>query len=104
MKIQFFDDSVESFIYSLESSVVAKTLRTIDLLEKFGNRLGMPHSKKVALRLFELRVHGTHRVRIFYSFHDNGVVLLYGFIKKSPKIPRKELAVAKQRMRILGII
>lgn len=104
MKIQFFDDSVESFIYSLESPAVAKTLRTIDLLEKFGNRLGMPHSKKVGPRLFELRVHGAQRVRIFYSFRDNSVVLLYGFIKKSPKIPRKEIAIAKYRMKVLGII
>jgi len=51
MKI-YIDPDVENFIVSLEKPAVAKALRTLDLLEKFGNRLGMPHSKKIADNIF----------------------------------------------------
>lgn len=57
MKINI-DDAVEKFIQSLEEFTIAKILRTIDLLEKFGIRLGMPHSKRVSSKLFELRIRG----------------------------------------------
>ncbi|MFA5792579.1 MAG: type II toxin-antitoxin system RelE/ParE family toxin [Candidatus Gracilibacteria bacterium] len=56
---------VEKFILKLEKPTIAKVLRTVDLLEKFGNDLGMPHSKKIRHNLFELRVRGGQEVRIF---------------------------------------
>lgn len=34
---------VELFVASLEKQSIAKVLRTVDLLEHFGNKLGMPH-------------------------------------------------------------
>lgn len=97
MKIET-DKSIEKFIKSLERKTIAKVLRTIDLLEKFGSHLGMPHSKKIANHLFELRVRGMQEVRIIYSFYKSTIVLLHGFIKKSPKIPQKELRMAKQKL------
>ncbi|MEK7619672.1 MAG: hypothetical protein AAB413_00320 [Patescibacteria group bacterium] len=47
MEIRFFNQEIEQFIASLEKATIAKVLRTFDLLEMFGHRLGMPHSKKV---------------------------------------------------------
>ena len=54
--VRLVDSKVEAFIRSLEKPTIAKVLRTIDLLETFGNTLGAPHSKKVNARLFELRI------------------------------------------------
>ncbi len=99
MKIQFFDNSIKQFILSLEKSTIAKTLRTIDLLEEFSYELGMPHSKRVEKNLFELRVSSTQEVRIFYTFYKNSIILLHGFVKKSQKIPRRELLTALQRLK-----
>lgn len=96
MQIQI-DPEVEEFISSLEKSAIAKTLRTIDLLEKFEHRLGMPHSKKVANDLFELRVRGQQKVRIFYCFHKGTIYLFSGFIKKSQKTPVNELTKARNK-------
>ena len=93
MKI-YVDLNVERFILSLDKSTAAKVLRTVDLLEEFGNRLGMPHSKKVALAIFELRIRGKHEIRIFYTFYKSRAHLLHGFIKKSQKTPQKELHTA----------
>ena len=104
MEIHIFDKSLEKFIESLEKLTIAKVLRTIDLLEEFGPKLGLPHSKKVSARLFELRIRGKQEVRIFYTFHQQQIILLYGFIKKSQKIPQKEIQTALQRLKRLDKI
>ena len=41
------DCPVKSFLDSLEPKLLAKTLRTIDLLEKNGPELGGPHSSLI---------------------------------------------------------
>lgn len=43
MEIRIFDTSLEKFIKSLQKPTTARVLRTIDLLEKFGQKLGPPH-------------------------------------------------------------
>lgn len=92
---------VDSFIAELDEPTIAKTLRTIDLLEKFGSALRFPHSKPVAKNLFELRVRGQQEVRILYTFHGHAAVLLHGFLKKFTKISHKDLLVGIQRMKRL---
>jgi len=103
MKINI-DGSVEKFIQNLDSHTIAKTFRTIDLLEKFRNQLGMPHSKKVTSNLFELRIRGKQEIRIFYCFYNNCICLIYGFIKKSQKTPKKELQNAENKYKLLDTI
>ena len=100
MKIHIVDVSLEKFIKSLQKPTIAKVLRTIDLLEEFGQKLGSPHIKKISAHLFELRVSGKQEVRIFYSFHKSQTCLLHGFVKKSQKIPRKEIKIALQKRKI----
>jgi len=101
MKIRIFDISLEKFIKGLQKPTIAKVLRTIDLLEKFGQKLGPPHTKKISANIFELRVPGKQEVRIFYSFHKSQIFLLHGFIKKSQKIPPREIKIAFQKLKLL---
>lgn len=104
MEVSFFDEQLERFIGMLEPATVAKVLRTVDLLVRFGHQLGMPHSKRVGSHLLELRVRGQQEVRIFYTFHRNAAVLLYGFIKKSQATPARELATARRKLGALDKI
>lgn len=98
MEIHFFHQEIEEFIASLEKSTIAKVLRTFDLLEKFGHRLGMPHSKKVEDGIFELRVRGVQEVRFLYTFQRSQIVIvLHGFVKKSQKLPPREFLIARRR-------
>ena len=94
MKIILFDDSIKKFILSLEKSSVAKVFRTIDLLEEFNYQLGLPHSKKIDKNLFELRIYGSQKIRVFYTFYKNNIFILHIFVKKTTKIPTRELKVA----------
>ena len=88
-------ESVEAFLTSLTDKEIAKTIRTIELLEEFGNNLNMPHSKHMAGGLLELRIRGTREIRIFYCFHKNKAVLLHACIKKTQKTLEKELTKAR---------
>ena len=37
--------------------------------------------------------------RLFLCFHENKLVVLHGFIKKTQRTPREELELARKRMR-----
>lgn len=101
MNIRIFDKNLEKFIWSLEKQTIAKVLRTIDLLGTFGNKLGLPHSKKVINKLFELRIRGVQEVRIIYTFHKDEAVLLHGFMKKTQRISRREIETALKKSKHL---
>lgn len=99
MKVVVIDTKLEKFISSLEDSTIAKVLRTIDLLEMFGNSLRPPHSKKVRKNLYELRIRGKQEVRIFFTYGRSGAILLHGFIKKTSTIPKQEIKAALQKLK-----
>lgn len=88
-------DYAREFIQSLDTKTLARVLRTIDLLEIFGNKLGMPHSKPISRALFELRIRGRTEVRLIYCFYNKQAFILSGFIKKTEKLPPRELAKAQ---------
>ena len=104
MEVIFFDEGIEALLTKLEKPTIAKILRTIDLLERFGNQLGMPHSKNIGRKLFELRIRGRQEIRLIYTFHNNKAMILHGFIKKSQKITRKELELIQQKLSALDKI
>jgi len=100
MEIQL-TTKAEEFIASLDKTDIAKVLHTVDLLEKFGNRLQLPHSKPVGNGLFELRIRGNKEIRIFYGYHNNKAALLHGIVKKSRRIPRQEFNTALRELKDL---
>jgi len=88
-------DAVEIFLDKLTPAELAKTLRTIDLLEKFGFELGLPHSRHMSDGLLELRVRGKRELRIFYCFNKNKVTLLHACVKKTEKTLARDLKLAR---------
>lgn len=101
MEIKIFNNSVEKFIESLDDPTQAKIAWMGELLKRFGPELGMPYSKKVFGKIFELRIHSIQNVRIFYTFHGGYAFLLHGFVKKSDKIPKREIETAIRKARDL---
>lgn len=88
---------VEAFIKVQQSQTQAKIAHLLDLLEKYGPLLGMPHIKKIATDLFELRIRGREEIRIFFTCKEKNIYLLHGFKKKTQKTPVKEIALALKR-------
>ena len=93
---------IDKFILKLDSQTQARVLRHLELLEKYGNKLGMPYSKSLHGGLFELRITGNKQVRIIYCFYKEKVYLLHGFIKKTNRIPKKEIELAIKRFKMLA--
>ena len=93
-EIIFYDTAdgkcpVQDFLDSLEPKFLAKTLRTIDLLETNGPLLREPYSKLLENGIFELRTkHGSDINRVFYFF-------IIG-IKKTAKTPKSAIDLAKK--------
>jgi phage-related protein len=90
---------VEEFIVSLEAKSQARIARTLDLLEEFGIKLGMPYARYLEKQLWELRVRlGRNRYRIIYFLPTGKTfILLHGFSKKTDVVSRTDLEIAKDR-------
>ncbi len=99
--IEYFSMDVEKKILALPSGLLARYLRLTDLMFEFGSNLGMPHTRFLSEGLIELRIKSKEGIaRVFYcTVIGKRIVMLHLFIKKSNKILKKELQIAKNRMR-----
>lgn len=85
----------------MPSGLLARYLRLTDMMLEFGSNLGMPHTKFLEDGLIELRVKGKEGIaRIFYcTLIEKRIIMLHSFIKKSNKTPKKEIQIARGRMK-----
>lgn len=99
-KIHYFNNRLWEEINSLPDTLLARYLRLADLMIKKGPNLGEPHTKTLGQGLFELRLKGKEGIaRVFYcTLIENKIYMLHSFIKKTQKIPIRELEIAKKRM------
>ena len=102
--------SKDKLLFNLSGGLKTPTMSTearikaghlLRLLQQ-GNNLSMPHSRSVRTlgpRCHELRIND-HAVtwRIIYRVDSDAIIVLEMFSKKTRKIPRKILALCKQRL------
>lgn len=105
MKIQVFFYQTENgeqpalnFLNALDVKMRTKMLHTIEFLQEYGPELREPHSKPLGDGLFELRAQvGSDISRVVYFFFvGRRAILTNGFIKKTQKTPKSEIALAKK--------
>jgi phage-related protein len=99
--VTFYSAGVEAEVLALPARFVARFLRYAERMEIYGPDLGMPHTRAMGDGLFELRLKAAEGIaRIFYcTVVDRRIVFLHQFVKKSDKTPRKELELARQRLK-----
>jgi len=95
--ILFVHPETQRFIDSLPNNIGSRVDRGLRLLEEYGGLLAPPDSKKISGELFELRVRTIVQVRLIYGFSGNMTLVVHGFVKKSTKIPLRELRLAHHR-------
>ena len=100
-RIRFIRDDIQTLLLSFDDAIVSKIINSLELLDELGEQIRPPRSKKVANNVYELRVLGNLSVRIFYTFHKENIWVLHAFLKKSQKIPKKELEIVINRLNYL---
>lgn len=87
---------MDEFLESLPPKLNAKVHRDLGALREEAHRLREPQSKCMGGGLFELRSRqGDDIARSFYFFFSGSrIVVTNGFVKKTRKTPRGELARA----------
>ena len=62
--------------------------------------MGLPHTKAIDKGLFELRIKSKEGIaRVFFCTKiGKKIIILHSYIKKSQKIPKRELKIAISRM------
>ena len=61
----------------------------------------MPHTKSLGEGLFEIRAKADEGIgrAFFCTLIGRRIVILHGFVKKTEKTPKRELAIARDRLK-----
>jgi len=79
-----------------ERTSIGEDLKTL----QFRWPLGMPLVRHLENNIYEVRTHLPNRIaRTLFFVHEESLVMLNGFIKKTRQIPVDELKMARKRMR-----
>jgi phage-related protein len=100
-KIEFYSEKVESETLSLPAGIQSNLIYILELIEEIGPNLGRPHTASIRDGLFEIRSKGKEGVArsFFCTIKGETVVILHSIIKKSTKIPKKDIDLAIKRMK-----
>ena len=98
--VRFLNESVREEFLALPKSLIAVTLRIVDLIEKNGlEKTGMPYVRHLEGKLWEIRAKGKDGIArsLYVTASGKRIVIVRCFVKKSRKTPDKELKIAIQR-------
>ena len=100
-KVEFFNEMVEEQALAFPKGVLADFLRVVELIEEFGPAIGRPYTAPLGKGLFEIRAKGREGIgrSIFCSARARKIIILHSFVKKTQKIPQKEMDKALKRMK-----
>ena len=64
---------------------------------QYGWPIGLPLVRKLEPWHWEVRSQLDQRIaRVTFTIYENNIVLLHGFVKKSQKIPKSDLAISRK--------
>ena len=93
-------EPVREWLKSLSAEdrkIVGEDIKDVE----FAWPIGMPLCRPLSRGLWEVRSSLTQGriARVLFCEHESKMVLLHAFIKKSAKTPRKELTIARARLK-----
>ncbi|MBI5620032.1 type II toxin-antitoxin system RelE/ParE family toxin, partial [Candidatus Gottesmanbacteria bacterium] len=87
---------VEEKLRALHEDDNTRIVKVIDLFKDYGFCLSQPYLKKVASGLWELRA---GRYRLLFGSVEDGVAIVYLFMKKTQKTPLSTIRLALKRLK-----
>lgn len=99
--IEFFDEDVRQAVLTWPAGINASFTRIALRMVEHGANLGLPYTRAMGGGLFEIRAKGQEGIgrAFFCTLVGQRIVILHSFIKKTDKTPKRELDIAKQRMK-----
>jgi len=100
-KITFYSEKVEAQTLKLPTGILANFLHIAEMIEDLGPNLGKPYVGRLDSGLYEIRAKGKEGIArsVYCTVKGREIVILHSFIKKSQKTPKKDLDLAKKRMK-----
>jgi phage-related protein len=93
---------VDSEIEDLPLSLQARLIRLMEMVEQVGlEQIHEPHVKHIEGKIWELRAKAPEGIArgLYVTMTGRRVVVLHVFVKKSQKMPRSALDIARERMK-----
>lgn len=99
-RITYYNQDVQQNILALPTTLAARYIALTTRMQEHGANLGEPHTKSLGDGLLELRLKGAEGIaRVFYcTMIGKEIHMLHSFVKKTDKIPTKELQIARTRL------
>lgn len=79
------------FISNLDYKTKQKISDILSYIAYNKGKLSEPYTKKVYEDIYEIRVLSKIQIRIFYTYRSDVIFVLHGFVKKTKKLPTKEI-------------
>lgn len=105
--VETLNKDVDDELESLPLDMRGRFVRVSHLIEEFGPfKVGMPHIRSLANKLWEIRVTGRDGIGrcIFAVATGKRVVVVHVFVKKTPKAPPKAIKIAMERAKEAKLI
>ena len=100
-KIIYYNEQVRQQVDDLPQRLKARYIFLTDVMKVQGANLGIPHTEALGDGLFELRMKAQEGIAraFFCTLIKKRIVILQCFIKKTQKTPKKELDLARKRLK-----
>ena len=100
-QIAFYNGKVQDELLSWPSGIAASFAAIAQRIVEYGPNLGLPYTRAMGDGLFEIRARGVEGIgrAFFCTLIGQRVVILHGFIKKSPRTPDAQLRIARKRLK-----
>lgn len=96
--IEFLNETVEAEFEKFPAEVRSKTVHISNLIREFGlPNIGLPYIRHVQDKIWEIRA--LQGRNLYITAFDQKIIILRCFIKKTAKLPRKELNIVLKRAR-----
>ena len=100
-QITFYNNKVEQETLNFPPGILANFLHIAEMIEEFGPTIGKPYTAPMGGGLFEIRAKGKEGIgrSLYCMLKGREIIILHSFIKKTQKTTKKELDLAKKRMK-----
>ena len=99
-RVEYLDDRAKAEVEALPTDMRASFERIVGMIGAHGlERMREPYVKHLEAKLWEMRLKGRDGIArsLYVTATGKRVVVVYSFVKKTQKTPRREIDIALKR-------